>query len=681
MMSDDVYLSVDRERADQSQLHSFMRRLRESGGPDFEDYPSLHAWACANYKAFWQLFLEFLQLPASGAPSPVVDGDSVQSARFFPALRINFAECVLRDLPGVSRDAPAIIFRDEEGGRMVRSRAQVADRVMRIAAALQSSSVGPGDRVAAIARNSSEAIEACIGTAAIGAIWSSVAPDLGTEAVVSRFLQFEPVVLMAHARFRHHGVERNLVARIQAVVDQIPSIRLVVILEGESPTRLREGVQMVSLERWLERPGLDPALLDRFPFNHPLYILFSSGTTGAPKCLVHGAGGTLLEHLKEHRLHSDFRPDDLLYFHTSCGWMMWNWQLSALASGMPIMVFDGSVSYPDSTALLRVLEDEGVTVFGTSPAYIQLLKDSGIEPRSVGRFDALRAVQSTGSILYDAHFDWIGEHLGGVAVQSISGGTDIVGCFVLGNPMMSIYRGESQCVSLGLDVRVADEGGVSRFGTGELVCVNPFPSRPVGIWGDTDCRKFHENYFAQNPGVWTHGDRIQLKERGSARILGRSDGIMKIRGVRIGPAEIYTVVLALPGVLEAMAVEQMAPDEPGGSRIVLLLVLAPGLTLDRPRVLSIKREISERASPAHVPSVVAQVSGLPQTHNGKYSEKAAREAVNGRRPVNLSALKNPETLDEICRIEPLAVPASGERSQASGAERHRVGSADRSRSS
>jgi acetoacetyl-CoA synthetase len=241
-------------------------------------------------------------------------------------------------------------------------------------------------------------------------------------------------------------------------------------------------------------------------------------------------------------------------------------------------------------------------------------------------------------------------------VQSISGGTDIVGCFVLGNPMMPIYRGESQCVSLGLDVRVADEAGVSRYGTGELVCVNPFPSRPVGIWGDTGGSKFHENYFAQNPGVWTHGDRIQLKERGSARILGRSDGIMKIRGVRIGPAEIYTVVLAMPGVLEAMAVEQAAADEPGGSRIVLLLVLAPGITLDRKLILRIKREISERASPAHVPSVVAQVSGLPQTHNGKYSEKAAREAVNGRRPANLSALKNPETLDEICRMEQLSVP-------------------------
>lgn len=654
----EIYLPVDAERAKRSQMRAFIDHVRKAGGPSFEDYPSLHAWACGEYREFWAHFLAWTGLPASGSTTPVCDTDAIEFARFFPGLKLNYAQCMLRALPGVPDDEPAIVFRSESGERLQLSRAQVRARALGIAAALRAEGVRAGDRVAAIARNSAEVIEACVGAAAIGATWSSVAPDLGTEAVIGRFSQLEPVVLFAHGDYRHHGIERSLESRIQAVVGALPSVRIVVVLGGAMPGELREGVRAVRLDDWLDYPPLDVDGLELFPFNHPLFILFSSGTTGAPKCLVHGAGGALLEHVKEHRLHSDFGPDDLLYFHTSCGWMMWNWQVSALASGMPIMVFDGSVSYPDASALLRVLDAERVTVFGTSPAYVQLLKDSAVEPRSVGRFDALRTIQSTGSILYDAHFDWIRERFKHVAIQSISGGTDIVGCFVLGNPLMPVYRGESQSVSLGLDVRVFTDDGLRRRGIGELVCVNPFPSRPVGIWGDASGQRFHESYFADHPGVWTHGDRIELTGHGSARILGRSDGTMKIRGVRIGPAEIYSVVLAIPGIAEAMAVEQAAPREPGGSRIVLLVVMAPGIMLDRPMSLRIKRELNERASPVHVPAVIAQVSGLPQTHNGKYSEKAAREAVNGRRPANVSALKNPETLEEIGAHPLIAPPGS-----------------------
>jgi acetoacetyl-CoA synthetase len=333
--------------------------------------------------------------------------------------------------------------------------------------------------------------------------------------------------------------------------------------------------------------------------------------------------------------------------------MMWNWQLTAVASGVPILLYDGSVSYPDATALLRVLDEEGITVFGTSPAYLQLLRESGVEPRTVAPFEALRALQSTGSILYEPQFDWVRDAFKAVPIQSISGGTDIIGCFVLGNPLLPVYRGESQCVSLGMDARVwTDAGGVERTGTGELVCVNPFPSRPVGIWGDGSGVRFHDSYFAEHEGLWTHGDMVELTEHGSARVLGRSDGTLKIRGVRIGPAELYTVVLTIPGVREAMAVEQEAPREPGGRRIVLLVVLGAGLSLDRELTLRIKRELSQRASPVHVPALVLQMSGLPQTHNGKYSERAARDVVNHRRPANLAALRNPECLDELARLLP-----------------------------
>jgi acetoacetyl-CoA synthetase len=655
----EVYLSVDSKRAARSQMRAFIDHLGRSGGPVFDSYAALHEWARADFRSFWRCFLDWTGIPFSGSPDPVCDGDAIESACYFPELRINYAQCLLRALPDVPDHAPAIVFRNESGKRQYLTREQVRGRALSVAAALKAEGVCAGDRVAAIARNSAEVIEACLGAAAIGAAWSSVAPDLGTDAVLGRFTQLEPVVLFVHGDYRHHGVERSLESRIRAIADGLPSVRLIVVLGGALPSGVREGVRIARLEDWFVFPSLDVDQLEKLPFNHPLFILFSSGTTGAPKCLVHGAGGTLLEHLKEHRLHSDFGPADVLYFHTSCGWMMWNWQVSALASGMPILVFDGSVSYPDVTALLKVLDEEGVTVFGTSPAYVQLLKDSGVEPRSVAGFDALRAIQSTGSILYDAHFDWIREHFKHVAIHSISGGTDIVGCFVLGNPLMPVYRGESQDVSLGLDVRVFTDEGLRQRGVGELVCVNPFPSRPIGIWGDDSGQRFHDSYFAEHPGVWTHGDRIELTERGSARILGRSDCTMKIRGVRIGPAEIYAVVLAIPGVTEAMAVEQHAPQEPGGSRIVLLLVLAPGVELDRATTLRIKRELNDRASPAHVPAVIVQVSGLPQTHNGKYSEKAARDVVNGRQPSNVNALKNPETLAEIERHRLLGRPGIG----------------------
>jgi acetoacetyl-CoA synthetase len=647
--ADTLLLLPAPERAAASQLADFMAHCGRATGERLDDWAAFHEFSVTDYRRFWRLFADWAGVLSQGSRERVCTSDDVERALFFPDVELSYAENLLAARSPGDDERIAVIACDERGRIERVTRGALRRRVRRLAAGYQALGVGAGDRVVGIVRNSVDAIAASLAAAAVGATWSSCAPDLGADAILSRFEQIGPSLLVADTSYDYHGVTRDVGDRVRAVAAALPTLRTVVTTgDVDALADLPCPVHAIAD---VERDADESAPWPRFGFNHPLFILFSSGTTGVPKCIVHGAGGTLLEHLKEQRLHSDFGTDDVLCFHTSSGWMMWNWQLSALACGTAIVLWDGSVTFPAQDALLQLLARERVTVFGTSPAYLQLLRDAGIVPREVADLSRLRAVQSTGSILFDDLYDWAHQAIGPVPLQSISGGTDIIGCFVLGNPLRPLWRGESQSVSLAMEVRAFADGEARRVGVGELVCVAPFPSRPLGLLDDAGGRRFHDAYFAEHPGIWTHGDHIELTDRGTARMLGRSDGTLNVRGVRIGPAEIYRVVQAVPGVREAMAIEQAAPREPGGSRLVLLVVLAPGLELDRALTLRIKKELSQKASPNHVPSVIAQMDALPTTHSGKRSERAARDAINGREVVNAAALRNPEVLD-ILRAHP-----------------------------
>ncbi len=619
-----------------TQIREFAELCEERSGRALATPQELHAFSVESFREFWRLFLEWADPLRSGSADPVCEGDALETAAFFPNLELNYAENLLEPRTPEDDERIALLARHGDGGREELTRRELRERVRRLAAHLRALGIGSGDRVAAIAANDPEAIVAALAAATLGATFSSAAPEMGAPAILSRFQQLSPKLLFATTRGDALG----------EVVASLPSLEAVIALDdATAPDTVGVPLHRISDLLASPPPAPLPGGWERFPFNHPLFILFTSGTTGAPKCIVHGAGGTLLEHLKEHRLHGDLRPADTLFFQTSAAWMMWNWQLSALACGARVVVYDGPLAGPET--LWRIVAEEEATVFGTSPPYLQLCQDSGYSPRREDPPRALRSVLSTGSVLRDWQFDWVAAEVGPVKLQSISGGTDIIGCFLLGHPELPVRRGMLQCRSLGLDVQaLATESTPSDTGVGELVCRNPFPSRPLGLLGDEDGSRFHDAYFAANEGVWTHGDLIEFDVDGQARIHGRSDGVLNIQGVRIGPSEIYQALTEVPEVREAMAVEQRRD---GGARLVLLVVLREGARLDTGLTLRIRREIGEQTTALHVPELVVAVEELPVTHSGKRSERAGRDAVEGRAAANRKALANPGSLGRIER--------------------------------
>ena len=638
----------------QSQLTAFATSLAASTSLRLHDHARLHEFSVAHFRDFWRHLLTWAELRWEGDPTRVCVGDLCETATFFPDLRLNYAENVLTGCAS-QPDAAAITSCRADGQRVRLTRAELQEHVERLAEALREHGVGIGDCVVAILRNDAQAVVAALAVAAVGASLATAAPEMGAEAIVERFAPLAPRLLIAHVGALSHDTGTPVAARVAQVAAALSELTLLITLD-DAPLRLASDLPVRAVSELLASHGVGEFHWQRFAFNQPLFVLASSGTTGRPKCIVHGAGGVLIEHVKEHRLHCDLRPSDKLFFQTSCAWMMWHWQLSALATGCEIVLYDGPIR--DAATLWRIVQDERVTVFGTSPPYLKLSEDSGLAPGRGFDLGALRAILCTGSILYDPAYTWVRDQVKAVPLQSISGGTDILGCFVLGNPNLPVHAGECQCRSLGLDVQAArlPDRLTGEAPIGELICANPFPSRPLGFHGDVDGARFHASYFARNPGVWTHGDLIELTPEGTARMHGRADGVMKVRGIRVGPAEVYRVLREFEEISDAMVVEQHSPAAFSEGRAVLLLVLRDGVVLDGALTAQLRRRLAEAASAAHVPDIVLQVAELPYTHSGKPSEAAMTDAVNGLPVRNLEALRNPGCLDAVRAAPALRAP-------------------------
>ncbi len=633
-------------------LTRFAALVRERHGLDAAGYAALHRWSVEHRAAFWSAVWDYGAVIGDRGDGPVlVDGDRMPGAKWFPGARLNFAENLLRRRD----DAPAILFRGEDRVRRSLTFRELHDAVSVLAQGLRAAGVAAGDRVASYMPNMPETVVAMLATTSIGAIWSSASPDFGVQGVVDRFGQIEPKILFSADGYFHGGRRFDSVGRLAPIAARIPSIERIVVAPytTDSPD-LRAVEKAVTLDALVA--GRTPAEIEfeRLPFDHPLYIMYSSGTTGAPKCIVHGAGGTLLQHVKELALHSDVKRGERLLYFTTCGWMMWNWQVSALAREATLALYDGSPFHPDGNALFDYVAEEGIETFGTSARYLDAVRKAGLVPAKTHDLSKLGTILSTGSPLVPESFDFVYESIRrDVCLSSISGGTDIISCFVLGNPAAPVHRGEIQCLGLGLDVRAFDDEGRSVVGEkGELVCTRAFPSMPVGFWNDPGGRKYHDAYFARFDNVWCHGDYVEITERGGVVIYGRSDAVLNPGGVRIGTAEIYRRVEQLEEVVEALVVGQQWE---GDVRVVLFVVLRDGHALDEALEAKIRAHIRVNATPRHVPARIVRVTDIPRTRSGKITELAVRDVVHGREVKNREALANPEALDQFANRPELAV--------------------------
>ncbi len=643
MIEDRPLWSPKPEAIAASNLTAFMRYLFRHYGASMADERDLQDFSVRVPEVFWPALWDFCGVRGDkGAPPYIVDRDKMPGAKFFSQARLNFAENLLA---GPGRNA-AIVFWSEDKIKSKLSWDELKELTSRFQQFLTAHGVGVGDRVAAMLPNMPEAIAAMLAVTSLGAIWSSCSPDFGVQGALDRFGQIEPKIFIAGDGYYYNGKEIQIGDKVREIASAQPGAPLTVVIPllGKADEVVAGASNAVTFEAAVAPYAARDIIYQRLPFDHPLYILFSSGTTGVPKCIVHSAGGVLLQHLKEHRLHCGIKPGEALFYFTTLGWMMWNWLVSGLASGATLLLYDGSPFHPGPNILFDYADAEGMAIFGTSAKYIDALRKAEMRPRDTHRLDSVRMMMSTGSPLVPEGFDYVYEAVKpDIHLVSISGGTDICGCFVGGQPHWPVWRGEIQGPLLGMAVEVFDsEGRPMKRGKGELVCTRPFPSMPVQFWNDPDGHKYRDAYFARFDNIWHHGDFAEWTPHGGMIIYGRSDATLNPGGVRIGTAEIYRQVEKLEEVRESIVIGQ---DWDNDVRVVLFVVLRDGLELDDALVSRIKQQIRSGATPRHVPAKIVQVPDIPRTKSGKITEIAVRDIIHGREIKNKEALANPEALD------------------------------------
>ncbi len=628
------------DRIEQANISRFLDYVRRECDPHVTSQRALYQWSVAHPEKFWPQVWAFCGIRASKTWDHVlVDGKKMPGAQWFAGSRLNFAENLLR----YRDERPALVFRSEHGERVALSYQELYRQVAGLADALRKSGVTAGDRVAGFMPNRPEAVIGMLAATSLGAVWSSCSPDFGINGVLDRFGQIAPKVLITTDGYHYAGKAIDCLERIRGVLEKLPSVeRVVVVPYVAARPDIASTPKAVHWSDYLT--AATEIRFEQLPFDQPVYIMYSSGTTGVPKCIVHGAGGTLIQHLKELVLHTDLRREDVLFYFTTCGWMMWNWLVSGLAVGATVLLYDGSPFHPGKDILWRIAEEEGISIFGTSAKYLSAAEKFEVRPRKKYGLPRLRAITSTGSPLLPESSEYVYRDIkDNVCLSSISGGTDIISCFALGNPTLPVYPGELQCRGLGMAVEIWDEDGEPLSGEpGELVCVKPFPSMPVFFWNDPEGKKYHEAYFERFPNIWRHGDWAELTAHDGLIIYGRSDATLNPGGVRIGTAEIYRQVEKLPEVVESLAVGQ---DWQGDVRVILFVRLREGVSLDEALRQRIKKTIRDNTTPRHVPAKIVAVADIPRTISGKITELAVRNVIHGRPVKNTDALANPQSLE------------------------------------
>ena len=629
------------DQVNTSQMEAFRNQVNSRFNINLKDYFDLYDWSISNISDFWKAVWGFMALEFSGDYTQVVDDDSkMPGAQWFEGVKMNFAENLLR----IRSEKPAIHFKGEGQAVRTLSYNELFDEVEKLSSALRKIGIQQGDRVAGFMPNMPETIIAMLATASIGAIWSSSSPDFGIKGVLDRFTQIEPKVLFAANGYYYNGKKFDSLEKLNSILDQLPSVDHVVVTPYTDSNHNISSVKNGILWDNFIDSNPSPLKFEQLPFQHPLYIMYSSGTTGLPKSIVHGAGGTLIQHLKELRLHCNIYPEDTIFYFTTCGWMMWNWLVSNLAIGAAIVLYDGSPLQPNSNAMWDMVDELGITHFGTSAKYIDACRQEGLSPIKTHSLESMRTIFSTGSPLVEESFDYVYNQIKKeIQLASISGGTDIISCFAGGNPTLPVYRGELQSITLGMDVAAYNpEGNAIQNEKGELVCRKAFPSMPIHFWNDPNGEKYHQAYFNVLPGIWYHGDYIEINDHGGVQIFGRSDATLNPGGVRIGTAEIYRVVDTFDDVKDSLVVGQKWK---GDERVILFIKLNKKRIFTENLTKQIKQSIRNNCSPRHVPAIVLETKDIPYTINGKKVEIAVKKIIHGHTVANKDALANPESLD------------------------------------